>query len=152
MSIYLDYQEDIDFDELMSMIYDFEELLEDRLPNKVRVQRYNKRVSKNSELTYHYKNFRILRENQITKLIGEGLFVATFVVDDGSGQLQINEVRDNGTVHIYDYENHQKITMFAPSAKRMVNLFKATGELPTFSLIEKCNRNEELGYSNILNK
>lgn len=115
------------------------------------INKYKGKINHNSGMTSHYKDIRIHRERKLTKLLGVGKPVATFLVKDENGILQIQEVLHNGIVVVYSFETHKKITLFAPHPSRISFLYESTGSLPSKSLLLQCEHNIKRGYNEICN-
>ena len=138
-------------DAIIELGNDFHLEVSDYFPCQLSISKYNSNINYNSGMTAHYVNHRIPREQELTRLLGLGKRVALFVVID-KGSKRIQEIRDNGVVHVYDYDTHEKITLFAPHPNRINNLFEAVGEIPPDSLLDKSSKNYELGYNDIYNQ
>lgn len=117
----------------------------------IKVKKYSKKINRSSGMTEHYEDCRMIREQELTRLLGYGQTVEVFSVDDGRGKIQIQEVRDNGVIYVYDYETHNKITLFAPHPDRISQLFESVGELAPEKVITRSTENLELGYNELYN-
>lgn len=113
------------------------------------VKRYNKEINRNAGMTYHYKKYRLIREQRLIELLGKGNPEAAFAVNDGRGKLQIHEVWDTGIIFIYDFKSHKKITVFAPPPYRIKALYENAGERPPRKLMNKSHENFRKGYNKI---
>lgn len=113
------------------------------------VKRFNSLINYNSGMTIHYKENRIYREKELTRLLGRGKPIAAFIVDEGDGNLQIQEVLDNAIINVYSFKTHKKITLFAPHPNRICLLYEVAGELAPEYLLLKSEENAKNGYNRI---
>lgn len=117
----------------------------------MKVKRYNSLINYNSGMTTHYKEERVLREMELTKLLGEGKPIAVFLVDSGDGRLQLQEILDNAVINVYSFETHRKVTLFAPNPNRINYLYELAGEIVPDYLIEKSEENSQNEYNDVFN-
>lgn len=122
-----------------------------KLDKKLKIIRYDGMINYNSGMTNHYKENRMLRERELTRVLGEGKRLKAFIVIRENKETEIQEVRDNAIIVVYSFETHKKITLFAPSPKRLENLYQAIGEVADENIIAKSENNTLKGYNGIYN-
>lgn len=114
------------------------------------VKEYKGIINYNAGASSHYKEFRIIRDEQLKRLLGSGERIRAFLVNDCElGELQIQEVLDNGIIKIYSYETHKKITVFAPPPERIYFLYESIGKIPPENLAAKSEENFRKGYNEL---
>lgn len=113
---------------------------------KYNVSKYYGEINKKGGLTSHYKDSRIIREQELENLLGNGNCIQAFLVNKDGNDIQIQELLDNGLLIIYSFYNHKKITLFAPRPERIINLYASVGEFPPESVIRKSEDNMRKGY------
>lgn len=113
------------------------------------IKKYNNIINYNSGLTNHYEYNRLIREQELIRLLGEGKPIAAFLVDDNKNGLQIQEILDNAVIVVYSFSSHKKITLFAPEAERICKMFETVGEIAPEQLILKSEDNFIKGYNEI---
>lgn len=113
------------------------------------ISKYPFKINYNSGMTAHYKDIRIHRERVLNNLVGLGEPVIAFVVKDENGELQIQEVLDNGVINVYSFYTHKKITIFAPHPNRIMLLYESIGAIPPEYLITRSEENAKKGYNEI---
>lgn len=114
------------------------------------VREYKKAINYSAGESSHYKEFRVIRDRQLTSLVGIGRPVKAFlVIDCEINELQIQEVLETGIINIYSFESHKKITVFAPSPERIYSLYEAIGEVAPDNLVNKSEDNYRRGYNSI---
>lgn len=124
---------------------------EAKAPN-AKVRPYRNCINRSSGMTNHYKEHRVARERLLRNLLGDGVPIDTFLVNDGRNRIQIHEVWDNGILMVYDYKTHKKITIFAPPPYRIKYLYNNAGMEPPEFLMRKAYENFKKGYNGILDK
>lgn len=117
----------------------------------MKVTEYNKLINYNSGNTSHFENGRILRERELTRLLGIGVSIKKFIIEKDN-ELQIQEILDNAIIRVYSYETHKKVTMFAPNPERLISLFEAIGQLTPDHLLAQSEFNFQNGYNSILSE
>lgn len=122
-----------------------------KLDKNLKIIRYDGMINYNSGMTNHYKENRMLRERELTRVLGEGKRLKAFIVIRENKETEIQEVRDNAIIVVYSFETHKKITLFAPSPNRLENLYHAIGEVPDDNIIGKSEENTLKGYNGIYN-
>ena len=115
----------------------------------LKVSEYNHLINYKSGNTDHFEDLRILREQELTRLLGVGKVIQRFLIEKES-DLQIQEILDNGIIKVYSYNTHKKITTFAPGPNRLISLFEACGKVAPDNLITKSEFNIQNGYNDIL--
>lgn len=129
--------------DLKSTLY---KIYKEIIPLNFQVSKYDKEISSDGEMTYHYRTSRMSREKELEEILGKGGRLQAFLVDKGDGDIQIQELLDNGLLIIYSYCNHKKITLFAPKPERIKNLYFSIGEIAPESIIRKSEENVKKGY------
>lgn len=146
----------LNYENLMNNFDEYEHIyiepgLKEMKSKYTKVRRYDKIINYNSGLTAHYEESRILRENILTKILGDGNPIDIFLVEEVDKEPQLQEVMDNAIINVYSYSTHKKITLFAPSSNRLIYLYESVGEVPPEDLIKKSERNVQRGYNKIFN-
>lgn len=140
---YIDNLDEDEFKDLQNI-----DTLFDKKHNNIKVNKYNGAINYNSGLTDHYKNTRILRENQLSLLLGQGVPLLTFIVEENN-KSQLHEVLNNAVINVYCFNTHKKITLFAPSSERLAFLYEAIGEVAPDDLLYKSEINVSQGLNEI---
>lgn len=115
----------------------------------MKVSEYNHLINYKSGNTDHFEDLRILREQELIRLLGVGKVIQRFLVEKES-YLEIQEILDNGIIKVYSYSNHKRITTFAPGPNRFISIFEACGKVAPDNLITQSEFNMQNGYNEIL--
>lgn len=105
----------------------------------------------------HFKKDRIKRSEQIEKNFGRGDLIGFYKVNHKMGNKseeyreQMIEVRDNGSLTIYDIKTGNKITTFVAMSKRIELMMLKAGEIPNESLLKKIDENKREAFKKKIN-
>lgn len=115
----------------------------------MKVTEYRRFINYKSGNTSHFEEGRVLREQELTRLLGFGKVVQRVVIEKDN-ELQIQEILDNAIIIVYSYGTHKKVTMFAPSPSRLSFIFEAIGKCVPDNLLIQSEFNFQNGYNDIL--
>lgn len=106
----------------------------------------------------HFRKERTERSNQIEETFGKGKLIGFYEVDHEVGTLkkkefkvQMIEIRDNGSLTIYDINTGKKVTTFIAPSKRIETMLLMAGEIPDESLLKKFEKNKIKAVENKIN-
>ena len=111
-------------------------------------------IPKNKPST-HYLKHRKKRVNGLLKEFGKGNLVGYYEIDqlDSDSRIsepkyrkQIAEIRDNGIITLYDYNNGKTITTFLPHRARIETMLVLAGEIPTNDFLKTITQNKKKVY------
>lgn len=103
----------------------------------------------NNVETAHYRKDRTSKEKRLARTFGKGKIIGYYrvnhVVDTENGKdiyaNQTVEIRDNGRIAIYDYNDGRKVTTFMAHQERVEVMMLHSGQIPDESFLKKVEDN-----------